>query len=565
MRGLRGVRGGGASGAAHQIAHFLRESRAGEPGRRAAAVKGLGRVGLWASAEHGDIVAGVGPAVLGAAGDAEALVRAAVADALGWLGPPGGDDAGGVVVALMGDADPRVRRRASLAAERLELTGPEVTEAFRRLLDDADRHLRLNGLLGVRGRDGDIEPALLVRLLGDSWSLVWGHARLAAYALLDRQPVLDEMRRTARQGHGLARARALEMLPERHTRDLRDSLLDGLRDECPEVRQVSAGLLARDLGGPAEALLSSLGLSGAVDSFFSALRRSGAAEPLLPLLPSPRPSATADALLAALKAETDADVAARLLGVLGRWGDVRAVPSAVRWLDHPDAGGSAVHALAGIGTPAAVRWIRAVFVSAPGPDLGPGLGQPSVRAAAATAYGRLAPPDAVESLLPLLREPDRRVRIGAVDGLGQLGRRGLPDRERQAAAEALLDLLTTDEPALWHTGNALARYPETLPAVRRLIDHPSGEVRATVLRLLDEDDDADVALFLVHLHDPHESARHQALWGIDRYVDAYGELPEGGGHPAATEDPLTVITALAQPPSPQHIRYAANRVLGRLT
>ena len=64
MRGLRGARGGGASGSARQIAHFVRELSAGEPGRRAGAVKGLGRVGRWASAEHGDIVAGVGPAVL---------------------------------------------------------------------------------------------------------------------------------------------------------------------------------------------------------------------------------------------------------------------------------------------------------------------------------------------------------------------------------------------------------------------------------------------------------------------------------------------------------------------
>ncbi|MDT0573601.1 HEAT repeat domain-containing protein [Streptomyces sp. DSM 3412] len=542
----------------------MTELSAGEPGRRAAAVKGLGRVGRWASAEHGDVVAGVGSAVVRMAGDSDALVRAAVADALGWLGPLGGDDAGTVVVELMADADTRVRRRASLAAERLALTGPDVTEAFRRLLDDADWHLRLNGLLGVSGRGGSVEPAVLVRLLGDTQSYVWGPARLALFSSLGRKPVLDEVKHTARHGHGLARARALEMLPERHTRDLRDSLLDGLRDECPEVRRVVAGLLAKHLAGPAEALLSPLGLSGAVDAFFSAVRRSGVAESLLPAL---RPSATADALLAALEAETDATVAARLLTALGGWGDVRAVPAAVRWLDHPEAGPSAVRALAGLGTPAAVRWIRAAFVSAPGPDLGPGLGHPTVRAAAATAYGTLAPPDATESLLPLLRDPDQGVRAGAVDGLGQLGRRGLPSRERHTAGEALLGLLTTDEPNLWHTRNALAEYPETLPAVRRLIDHPSGEVRATVLTFLDEDDDADVALFLAHLHDPSESVRYQALWGINRYVDAYGKLPEAREVPQAPHrpDPLSVINALAQPPSPRRLRHAANRVLEALT
>ncbi|WP_217179767.1 HEAT repeat domain-containing protein [Streptomyces sp. AC495_CC817] len=556
----------------------MRELTAEEPAPRAAAVKGLGRVGRWA-AEYGDVVAGVGAAVIGMAGDTDAPVRAAVADALGWLGPLGGDDAGAVVVTLMGDADTRVRRRASLAAERLALTGPDVTAAFRRLLDDADWHLRLNGLLGLRDRGEDAEPAVLVRLLGDADPYVWGPARAALYASLSRRPVLDEVKRAARHGHGLARARALEMLPERHVRELRDSLLDGLRDECPEVREVAAGLLAGELRGPADALLSPLGLSGAVDSLFSAMRRYGAAESLLPVL---RPSATADALLAALEAETHADVAARLLGVLGRWGDVRAVPAAVRWLDHPDAAAGAVLALADIGTPTAVRSVRAVIVSTAGPDLGPGLAHPYVRATAATAYGRLAPPDATETLLPLLRDPDQRVRAGAVDGLRRLGERGLPSRERDAVGAALLELLTSDEPTLWHTGNALSEYPETLPAVRRLIDHPSGEVRATVLRLLDEDDDADVALLLAHLHDPSEPARYQALWGIDRYVATYGQLPEAAATDAtdaigatdvadtadATDaaprpDTLAVITALAQSPS-SRIRYAANRILDRM-
>ncbi len=98
------VRGGGAGGAAHQIAFFLRELTAEECGRRAAAVKGLGRVGRWA-AEHGEVVDGVREAVEQAAQDPEAGVRAGAADALGWLGqarPAGGDGAGAVVVGLMG-------------------------------------------------------------------------------------------------------------------------------------------------------------------------------------------------------------------------------------------------------------------------------------------------------------------------------------------------------------------------------------------------------------------------------------------------------------------------------
>lgn len=41
--------GGGTDGSAHQIAFFLRELESEEPGRRAAAVKGLGRLGRGTS------------------------------------------------------------------------------------------------------------------------------------------------------------------------------------------------------------------------------------------------------------------------------------------------------------------------------------------------------------------------------------------------------------------------------------------------------------------------------------------------------------------------------------
>lgn len=457
----------------------------------------------------------------------------------------------------MGDADTSVRRRATLAAERLALTGLTVTEAFRRLAEDADRHLRINALLGLGGRGETLEPAVLVRLLGDTEPLVRGHAQRALHASRNQGPVLEELLRTARHGHGLSRARALEMLPARHTRGLRDALLDGLRDECPAVRRAAVGLLAEDLRhGPADALLSPLRLSGAVDALFTALRRSGTAESLLPVL---RPSGTADVFLSALEAETDADVAARLLSALGGWGDVRTVPAAVRWLDHPEAGPGAVRALVSIGTPTAVRWITSAAVSGPGPDLGPGLGHPWVRATAATVLGELAGPGATETLLPLLGDPDQRVRAGALKGWTSWWH-GLPRAQRHAAAEALLGLLTTDEPNLRHTRNALSEYPETLPAVRRLIDHPSDEVRATVLSLLEEDDDGDVALFLSHLEDPSESVRYQALWGVGRYVDGYGELPDA---PQGVDLP-GVLTALSQPPASRHIRYAAGHVLDAL-
>ncbi len=562
MGGVRKTRGGGARGAAHQVAFFLRELASEEAGRRAAAVKGLGRVGCWAAAEHGDVVAGVGAAVVGTAGDPDAPVRAAAADALGRLGPLGGEEAGPVVVGLMGDADALVRRRASLAAERLALTGPDVTEAFRRLLEDPDWHLRLNGMIGLDSRGGTAEPAVLIRLLGDPRSYVWGLAQGALYPRRDEPLVRDELIRTARHGHGLSRARALEMLPDPQLRGLRDTFLGGLRDECPEVRRMCALLIAREPRyGPVGAVLAPLGLSGAVDGLFSALRRAGAPESLLSLL---QPSETADALLAALEAETAADTAAQLLRALGDRGDARAVPAAVRWLDRPGAGASAVLALAGIGTPTAVRWIAATAAAGPGPDLGPGLGHPYVRATAATALGELAAPGAVDTLLPLLADPDAEVRTGALRGLAHLGDHEPPGPRRRAVTEALLTQLTTDERNLWYTGNALAAYPETLPAVRRLIDHPSEEVRVTVLGVLDEDDESDLAVLLAHLDDASEPVRHAALRGIGRYVDGYGELPEAPPPAPSAAELLGVITALAELPSPSQIGYTARRVLDDL-
>lgn len=505
--GKRGGKGG-AGGTAHQIAFFLRELSAEEPWRRAAAVKGLGRLGRWD--EHGDAVARL-------VRDTEAVVRAGAADALGRLGGAG---AGALVVELMGDADPHVRRRASLAAERLALTGPAVVAAFRRLLDDADWHLRLNGVLGLSSRGETLETPVLIRLLGDRSPYLWGPARNALLASLHDKSVLDEVLRTAQHGHGFARARALDMLPAQYTRDMRDSLLAGLRDASPDVRLAIVSELSAD----------------------------------------ERPS-TVDALVSALEAETDADVAALLLRRLGERGEARVLPAAVRWLDFPRAGPSAVEALVGIGTPTAIQWIRAALAATPGPDVGPGLGHPEVRAAAATALGELAATGSTETLLAFLHDPEERVRAGVVNGLRLLGRRRLRRRRRGLRAEALLGLLTSDEPIIWHTRNALDEYPETLPAVRRLVDHPSDKVRAAVLSLLDEDDDGDVALFLSHLDDPAESVRYQALLGVERYVRGYEELPDAPDG----FDLLGVITALSRsstesPGTP----YTARRILDAL-
>nr|WP_107308248.1 HEAT repeat domain-containing protein [Streptomyces qaidamensis] len=104
----------------------MRESAQPDPERRAAALKGLGRIGR---AEHARVLAG-------AADHPDPAVRAAAALGLGRLGvPEAGEEA---LPLLMGDADPGVRRRASVAVTRLGLGGPAVTRAFACLLSDPD-------------------------------------------------------------------------------------------------------------------------------------------------------------------------------------------------------------------------------------------------------------------------------------------------------------------------------------------------------------------------------------------------------------------------------------------
>src|SRR3569833_4207555 len=68
-------------GADQQIAFFVRELSAPDPARRAAAAKGLGRIGQAAHA----------PVLAAAARGPEPVVRAAAALGLGRLGRPGGE------------------------------------------------------------------------------------------------------------------------------------------------------------------------------------------------------------------------------------------------------------------------------------------------------------------------------------------------------------------------------------------------------------------------------------------------------------------------------------------
>ncbi|GKQ36195.1 HEAT repeat domain-containing protein [Streptomyces sp. A012304] len=456
----------------HQIAHFLRElAGAGDAHRRAAAAKGLGRLG---GVEHTAVL-------VRAARDPEPEVRAAAAVGLGRLGAR---QAGAEVLpALLDDPDARVRRRASLAAIRLDLDGPDVRKAFARLLRDPDHHVRINAVTGLDALGTFGDAAALTELHGDPDVAVWGRARGLLYRFADDPAVEAEMVRTAREGVGAARARALDILPSRFTEPLLDSLFTGLRDPSEQVRAAVAGRL---LG---------------VDS-----------------------AAARDALVEALERETDPRAATVLLHGLGGHGERRATDPAVRWLADPEAGRWAADALGGIGTSAAASHLRSALHDRTLPG--------ATRAAVAEALGQARTWDAVWLLLPLLDDADRSLRVGALKGLGTLVRRGLWLWERHAVTQALVAHLESERDDPWHARNALDGLARALPAVRRLADEsPSGEVRAAALSLLDvtdADDDMaveDVRRCVRGLDDPYEAVRYRAVIGLARWVELTGAPP----------------------------------------
>ncbi|GAA4079855.1 HEAT repeat domain-containing protein [Streptomyces shaanxiensis] len=497
-------------GADQQIAFFLRELKDGDTWRRAAAAKGLSRVGRD---EHAWVLAG-------SVDDPAPEVREAVAAGLGRLGVA---EAGRVPLpALMGDEDPWVRRRASRAAIRLGLDGPILVEAFSRLLHDPDHHLRINALDGLAALGAPSDAAGLVALLGDPEGAVRGRARSLLYRFRDDPAVSAEVLRTAEQDGGEARVRALELLPRHWTARLVDSLLAGLRDDSAEVRIAVAGRL--------------LDMEDA---------------------------RTRDALAAALEAERDGGAAASLLRRLSRRGDERVTGPAMRWLGDAVAGPSAAYALGAVGTRAAARVLRTAVTDSGLPG--------RTRAAAAKGIGQAGRWDAVWLLLPLLDDPDRDVRAGAVDGLESLVDEGLRPWERRSVARALVDHLTADPNTTWQTHNALIGLAEALPGLRQIVDRtPSPEVRAAALSLLDTDNATDentgqdLPRFVHALDDPFETVRYHAAQGLAHWLTATGRLPQDAGRLRARLTAIAEDSSAASDASGERTRAAAEEALRAL-
>ncbi|MCW8382190.1 HEAT repeat domain-containing protein [Streptomyces justiciae] len=458
----------------HQVAFFLKELETGNTWRRAAAAKGLGKIG---DSEHAAVL-------MRAAADPAPEVREGAAVGLGRLGVY----AAGLktLPALMDDDDPWVRRQASLASRRLGLREREVVDAYARLLSDPDYHLRINALDGLRelGVPGDV-PALL-RLLGDPDYGVWGRARAMVF-LFEKDPDVDaELVRTARWGADAARVRALWMLPNQHIDRLLPELLRDLAGgPSSEVRCAVAFRLARVDRPPAQ-----------------------------------------DALFTALAAERDPQVASQLLSLLGRSGDERLLAPASRWLGDERAGPAAAAALASVGGKAATRLLRALLTdpATPAPTL----------AAAARAYGDLGRWDAVWLLLPLLGHAAPEVYEGALRGLDALADTGFRPWERAAVARALVPRLDARPTLVGVAERVLTGLPEALPGLRQLVDRTASPlVRAAALSLLnprlatDAGTPHDLPLFARHLDDVDGWVRRAAAQGIAHWMKETGLFPPG--------------------------------------
>ncbi|WUH50896.1 HEAT repeat domain-containing protein [Streptomyces sp. NBC_00443] len=491
-------------GSEQQIDFFLRALKNGDTWRRAAAAKGLGKVGRD---EHAWVL-------VGSADDPSPEVREAVAVGLGRSGVA---EAGRrVLPALMGDEDPWVRRRASRAAIRLGLDGPAVEDAYSRLLRDPDRHLRINALDGLAALGVPGDAAGLVALLGDPEGAVWGRARALVWRFKDDPAVGAELIRTAEQGAPDARVQALQLLPGHSTVRLLDSLVTGLRDTAARVR-------------------------------IAVTRR----------LLDVEDAHTQDALVGALEDERDADVADFMLHALGRRGEERVTGPATRWLADSAVGPSAAYALGAAGTRTAVAVLRTALIDTALPG--------RTRAAAARAVGEAARWDAVWLLLPLLDDPDGDVRAGAVDGLDALVQEGLRLWERRPVAEALVAHLVADPHTVWKTHNALIGLAEALPALRRTVDRtPSAEVRAAALSLLDtynatdENTRQDLGRFVRALDDPDETVLFHAAEGLAHWLADTGTRPQDEGRLRAR------LSALASDAAQEETRAAVDEALRAL-
>ncbi|KAB2348441.1 HEAT repeat domain-containing protein [Actinomadura rudentiformis] len=472
----------------HQVAFFLREAGSPDPARREAAAKGLSKVPGQVS-ELARLTA-----------DPEPEVRAAAALGLGRQGEAVPVE---LLVPLCSDPDAEVRRRAVNALDRLGATSPAVAASFVQRVGDAELRNRAVVLDWLLRYEVPVPAESLVPLLADSDPRLWGGARSLLRLLPEADAIFADLVRTA----------------------------------TGEVRQRALDMLASPKGG-----IPGMGVGATPEAREAAWRRLWDPEPRV-----------VRALLAALEAETEPHARSVLFRALAAHRVPEAVTPAAAWLADPECGPAAAAALAGAGTVEAVDLLREFALGA-GPrrdearsvvvDLlrrfvsGAGMRRAEMRAAAIRELGAAGGVAEAELLLGLLDAPDKRVRLGAVGGLGTFFQRfdgDLPGRlERWRAervpgqpvppppddpavrelarrsAERLAHMLTVDVENASSYHNALWHIPEVRPLLPALLEDPEGRVRSTALHLAERFGDMDFTGRLRFLNDAHPHVRQGA-------------------------------------------------------
>ncbi|HQG93437.1 MAG TPA: HEAT repeat domain-containing protein [Acidobacteriota bacterium] len=359
-----------------------------------------------------------------------------------------------------------------------------------------------------------------------------------------------------------------------------NTLLESLRDVCPEVREAGARALARlDIDRTIALLLGRLKPDEKKEWEFTAealghLGDARATEPLVALLKE----APRSPLLAAIEA-------------LGKLNDARAIPPLIETLGHDDSfvRKAAAYALDRLGQPDWKEWIegtkqdlvrlgesgdpralapliqalktgsedsRKSAALALGILRNPSAAGPlvvaledregAVRAAAAQALGPLRNPLAVEPLIKALKDRHRDTRRAAAIALGLMGDTpavrplidALTDDDdwmvRKSAAEALGNLgdsraikpliqalRDSDESVRLAIGEALGKFGEDgIVALLNRVGSGDPEIRPEVIRILGKTGDvrAIEPLFKA-LTDKSWSARRAAAWALAQYAE----------------------------------------------
>jgi HEAT repeat protein len=345
---------------------------------------------------------------LGRIGDARAvpaLVRVLTTDdelvvaAAGALAKVGDRRAFEALLELIGHPQPAVRQAVIAAIN--SIGHPEMARRAVPLLDDPDPRVRESAvkIAGYFGYSECVEP-LFERCRDDDESV--RRAAIQHIPYLDDERVIPMLAEALEHGSAGVRAAAAQAFAQVEGPLAQPFLLAALDDQDPWVRYFAARSVGRHGSSECVTALARLAQTDPADHV-----RVAAVESLARI-----GGARAVSILAPLAESDNADLAGAALGGLGLIGHPDALPPLLAALRSPDAARrvDALGALGergGAGAVDAIRWVASADADA------------RVMQSAIAALARLATPEAIDTLITLTADPDRRE--AAVVALARLG------------------------------------------------------------------------------------------------------------------------------------------------